>query len=514
MLTDFLRQAVDGTHRTSTMLERLLQMQGGPALSAQQSAVVQSDSRRVYVAGGPATGKTTTLIEYAVGRASSRRGILFVRNQSERESMERRLACRATHFVTSTLSGYAVKAAAPALRQNFARLLCPEATAARFNLSRATAQRAIRTLEEYFASDDLLISERHLSRYDQIFVATVRDVSDAIDGARAVWESMVASRFAVTREAIFKIMSLGETQIPFDDILVDDAEDLSPAEIHFLRAQRHATVVMAGDACQHIGLGQTVFGGVPGEEAQLHVLTDSFRMTAEVAGLCNTLAAPGGAAHTLVGRYDPAATPSLTVSRRVLVSRWDGTLLERAASSHGYGVHWVGGCDVVTRLFAIYSLYAGLDALELPDSVSSRLVGEADNEPGIPAFSDYSMLKDFAQYTHDHQLLSLIRIVERYESDTPDLALCIFNNAVGRFDDPECTDVYATASSAKGHHWANVTIADDFDLASPADPTERAHLYLACGRAEQTLELPATVLEFAGVPGGDRPEVVIAASKQ
>ncbi|WP_321820738.1 MULTISPECIES: hypothetical protein [unclassified Burkholderia] len=395
----------------------------------------------------------------------------------------------------TTLVGLGVRLAKPAMRASLVHALCPTAISSQLNISKSNAEAALRILDIFCQSADTDIDERHLSNLDRVFAGSVLDILDKVDAARKLWQDIVDGKFSVTRDAIFKMMSLDAPALLVDDIYVDDAEDLTPAQIHFLQQQVHARIIWAGDPEQQLQ-GNLAALDASARLGPVTILNQSFRMTPEVADLCNLVAAgsPAGLAKAgldqspllLKGGCDFLALSRFNVQKSVVIARWDSTLLSMAFETMGEGVHWVGGCDAVARAFAIYYLWKGCDeTMTLPsDEMSSQ-----SRTDDVTAFSSYALLKDFAIHTHNQQLLVLTEIVEKYAESTPQIALRILRNAVPRMDDPGCREIYATPERAKGMRWESVTLAQDF-RGDVSDPAERALLYLACSRAEVNVTGP------------------------
>jgi hypothetical protein len=427
---------------------------------------------RSYWLGGPATGKTLLLVEYAARQ--SQPGIIFVRDAAERQRVNRLLAARAPHFVAHTFGGYVMQSAPQQLRHRVVQSMSPGLAQQYLCTSEAMASMTVRTLQAFFMSSDIHITDRHVCAHDHLFNDSAGAICQTVDGARAIWKSMRDGDYPVTREAILKITGCSQVKIPYAHILVDDAEMLVPVATQLLAVQAHAHIVYAGDPRQYYDSEACGFLDGACTSGVVHALSNSFEMSGQVVGVANGVSRRAGGHARLVS----AASTGINGGQaaRAVIARWDGSLLQRAAGCGGLGIHWVGGCDAITRLLALYHLYAQRPA--------------ECRDPDLAHFSNYSVVKDFAQFTGDIQLLSLISIVDQYHHDTPGLALQIFENAVPSADHPRCVEVYSTVSRAKGLRWDRVTIEDDFDLELPVDPCETAKLYLAVTRAREVVEVP------------------------
>jgi hypothetical protein len=447
------------------------------ALSANQDAVARAQNGVFCAIGGPGTGKTRSLVENAAARRHTR-GVMFVRNQAERQRLSAMLGRRSPGFSSQTLLGYAAQSTRAPFKQQLIHALDPELVINRWGFPLHIAAVAIRTLEIFFDSADEAIDEGHVSGHDQIFAMQASDIYAGLGAARTVWAAMNDGAFPVTREANFKLFAGTEPDLPFDHILVDDAEDLTPAMIRLLEQQRHASVLYAGDPAQTLSAHATIFDRADSDDSTMGVirLDQSYRLSQSVAQLATRIAGKGVMQRQLVGQ--PEKHAPIVGLQRAVIGRSDGVLIERAAACAGSGVHWLGGCNALSRLFAVYNQFAGRR-----DSMADGLV---------QSFASYDVLKDYATFAGDEDLLSLTRVVDRYRHDTPALAIEIFDNAVPTSKGEQCVEVYATAEQAKGHSWDRVKLADDFDFSGEAaDSRDVNHLYLGITRANREVELNA-----------------------
>jgi hypothetical protein len=251
--------------------------------------------------------------------------------------------------------------------------------------------------------------------------------------------------------------------------------------LDLLRRQRHATVIYAGDPYQAPQSHRSIFDDVVSHESAIGVfdLGQSWRMTQPIAGLAGRALSLVGVEGAIKGKADESGP--MWDTRLAVIGRSTGVLVEKAAECAGFGVHWLGGCEGLGRLLSVYHQFAGRRE-HVQDGV-------------VQNFASYDVLKDFALFAGDEDLLSLARVVERYGHDTPALAMEILDNAVQARAE-QCAEVYVTAQQAKGHSWDRVLLAGDFDCtADGVDREDARQLYLAISRANREIEMTSAVKE-------------------
>ena len=304
------------------------------------------------------------------------------------------------------------------------------------------------------------------------------DLAKAVDDASRLWRAMIDPTvldLPFFHDAGPKLMQLSGMKAPAGGLLIDEAQDLSPAMAAWVR-QQDVQRVRAGDPYQRIygwrqgGEGPWAFAG----ECEA-VLTGSHRFGPAVAERANAVLAACGASHRLVG-----LGPSTEVTREPLdgtyhaVSRTRAGGLEHLIQAQGRGLTIAPPSrEVALHAQAVLALRRG-------EPVPADAVGLQ----GWRSWDDYTTAVRSADAVED---VAWVDWAERAPSSFE-----------GVTTDPQVTS--QTVHASKGQSLPRVALVDDFRWpldrrpisaqGSPPDPEERRLLYVALTRAQHVLSVP------------------------
>lgn len=148
------------------------------------------------------------------------------------------------------------------------------------------AAAGLRVLERFYSTTDVDLDDTqhatHLGRGLSPKLATRM--------ARAVWKRTLQGTFPHSHDAYLKRFALLGPHIPYDVILVDEAQDITPLQMDLVRRQTHASHVFVGDEHQTLYGFRFVcnpFREIPasGVPHRSFTLSKSFRFGADVSGL-------------------------------------------------------------------------------------------------------------------------------------------------------------------------------------------------------------------------------------
>ena len=459
----------------------------------EQQAIIDCHDQLVVADAFAGCGKTTTAVGYSRARPQSR--ILYlVLNTGNAAEARQRFPKNVEPMTTHSLAWGAMK---KQVGNRVTRNWKPHNLMRDLNISQARqASNAQRVLNAFFGSPDTEISEKHVEQ-----VAFERDLSpseqiNAVALARLAWKRMMdpADRLEMPDDAYLKMYALGKPQLPYDDIIFDEAQDANPVTLQIVRAQQRAKVLCIGD--RHQGIYQ--FRGAINAMEQLSVGATRFHLTrthrfgpaiAEVANLL--LSELKGETHPIVGLAKDGVWNPEKVTH---LSRTNAQLFNLAAERRGEGIHWIGGPEKY-RLELVRDAYR-LYARDV-QSIQDRTLRE------IGSWHDYTR---YAEEASDGEAKILVKLVDQFGHDTPQLLDDIVRNAVAL--EADASMVLTTAHKSKGLEWDCVQLCDDFEFLNDMEwelsqnpnatpPVADSNLlYVAATRARKALTLNSETREW------------------
>ncbi|QIE91146.1 UvrD-helicase domain-containing protein [Pseudomonas nitroreducens] len=481
----------------------------------EQLPAINSLARLVKLVAFAGTGKTTTLIGYALARPQSR--ILYLcYNKSVEQAAKQRfpnnVLCKTSHGLAFGAVGTRYK---HKLTQNL-RLI--DAAKAINSQSWDLVRTVLETLNNYLASADAGIELDHCPPEKMKNERMRRAAAGVVAAARLLWARMqdVEDRaVGMTHDGYLKLWALSRPNLRsrFDIVLGDEAQDINPVVAGVLadQATYGLGVVVCGDGHQMLYRFRGAVDALNASwlnRAEVHYLTQSFRFGSAVAHVGNMILSFKGEQRQLVGLgLATRVTKKLPerLEHRAILCRTVVGVIESALrlADQGEKIFWVGGIDGYN-----------LQALEDLHALS---IGQYDRVKGkklLQEYPQYTFYKEVASDSQDPEMLRSIQIVEQYAKDLPALFAKLRLNAVA--DELEASVTLSTAHRAKGLEWDAVQLAEDFSF-EPFNPNnvreawedEMNLLYVACTRAMQVLAVNASVLaimaEFVGRRDGVRP---------
>lgn len=305
------------------------------------------------------------------------------------------------------------------------------------------------------------------------------------DYAAEIWDEMCDpdSRLPVTHDVYLKRWALTEPHLPYDTILLDEAQDANGVLLSVLAAQDHAQLVLVGDRNQQI----FTFRGAVNALERIPVtrdcrLTQSFRFGPEIAELANLVLADQCHSPLLLqgdphqpGRVGAVDEPDCVLARKnaTLINH----LFTHVRARPGAKVCIQGGVsELVGLLDSAERLQAGQPAThpELAEFTSWAEVKEGCED------EHYAHLRTFVELASTHGIRALREMLEQSHVTAGAGVLTL-----------------STAHKAKGAEWGRVKLLDDFPLIGPADnpglfgwePEAANLLYVAATRARRELDV-------------------------
>ncbi|CAI9723751.1 F-box DNA helicase 1-like [Octopus vulgaris] len=367
-------------------------------------------------------------------------------------------------------------------------------------------------LEKFLTSKDPKITNEHISdfmnttTYIETFQGNV-DPEECLKDAQQYWDKMIdidETTVKMTHDGYLKLFQLSRPKLgSYDVILVDEAQDLTPAIADILLSQPQAKILV-GDPNQQIYAFRGAINAMQSIEAnQIFYLTQSFRFGPEIAFAANCfLQRSCRCKEILVGGTNKSTIKGETIGQLAYIARCNFTLFSEAVQL-GYNkkprikMAFVGGTTGFgfNVLRDIHSLLVG-----------ERPVKASQNKPSFVArFSSFHALKRYAEHSCDYELLGQIQIAQTYAIHLPKILDFFQESEIKEVRDAEI--VFTTAHKSKGLEFDTVKILDDFNLDTQ---DERNLFYVAITRAKYSLYLTDYLCHLIDEFSGSRLQVVMS----
>jgi len=453
-------------------------------LTSEQQLVASSKAKLLAVDAFAGTGKTSTLVAYAEARPRARILYIAFNKSVATEAKERfpgNVECRTTHSLAYATVG-----------KKFSDKLGnaqPYAVAQALNCTPRRAKQVLETLSAWLCSADPEISVDHVNRDD---VEREMEVGLLVELTSRVWEEMQNTRspLKMPHDGYLKLWAMSKPRLPFDIILLDEAQDTNPLTLELVMAQKHAAIVLVGDRHQGIYGFRKAMNAMEHVQAEERVaLTRSFRFGQSIADVATlVLSKFKDETRRIEGRADIEVSWQIDMSiHHCVLSRTNAELFAAGANfirarRHGAAIHFIGGFDS-------YLFGKVLDAYYLWADERSRI-----KDPSISRFLSFSKFKEYGTEAGDAEVKALVRTVETYRTEVPDIY-----NALKAAETPvqdRAAVTLATAHRAKGLEFDQVYMTDDFIELPPApddDLEEINLLYVGFTRAIRAVRLPASL---------------------
>jgi len=456
----------------------------------EQAAIRDSKARNLLVSASAGTGKTSTLVMYAEARPNTSMTYLAF-NRPVKEEAQRKfpknVRCVTTHGLAYASHGrpYAAKLGNPK----------PYQLANALSITQKDAGLTLNVITNFLTSSEREIGEAHLSE---------KSVPTPLRGryiglAKKAWEMMCDTTnmgVSMPHDGYLKLYQLSNPRIRTDTILFDEAQDANPVTLAIVEAQ-NCGKVFVGDSRQSIYGFRGAVNAMDTIKTDDHLrLTTSFRYGNGVARLANTiLAAYDPHPHPIEGKGKHATFYAVDRSQpHTVLSRTNGMLFGEAVSALQGGIPFafIGGVanykfDTILDAYHLYSNQRGL--------IKDKM---------IASFPSYADMVSYAKDLDDKEVNALIKIVEAYGHNIPDLVERICREAVAAPTGNEI--LMTTAHKSKGLEFLDVFLTDDFtDMTAemdnkgrliPPDREEINLLYVAMTRALRGISIHPSMMPW------------------
>lgn len=454
----------------------------------EQAAIIGWSGRKLVVRAFAGTGKTSTLVRFALANPNSRM-LYLAYNRAVRDEAEQKfpfnVECKTSHQLAWPNFGrhYQQRLTGNLRITDVARQL----NTRHWPLARV----ATLTLNAFLSSADTQFGTQHLPDEN---VRSGLSSEKILAAARLLWRESARQDgvFPVTHDVYLKLYQLSEPDLAkrWQTVLFDEGQDANPVTQALVLSQR-CNVVMVGDRHQQIYRFRGAENALDAEQladAEQLCLTHSFRFGPGVARVANMLLKRQGETLPLVGNGGEdnvvSSLPEQNKSTHIAVlSRTVAGVIGRAldASLTGKKVYWVGGIAgyKTEELEDLYWFSA-----DMPERMQSPLLARE--------YRNFEEFESVARATKDAEMNQGLRLLDQY-FPLPQKLQVMREHAVT--DESQAQVTVSTAHRSKGLEWPAVMLNDDFaDITDPlmvdSERTDETNLlYVAVTRAQQTLVL-------------------------
>jgi len=302
--------------------------------------------------------------------------------------------------------------------------------------------------------------------------------------ANKVWIEMSSkkSHMPVLHDVYLKLWAMKPKRLPYDAILLDEAQDADPCILSVILGQKHLQRILVGDERQELYGWRGSVNAMQGVDMPELPLTKSWRFGKNIADVANEVLSL-----TADMRLEGMAESDevfVGEDRNAIcvLSRSNGALIQEAVNclDENKNVYIVGGTkDAVAYLRAAYSLYRGERAIH----------------PELSHFRTWSELIETAESNLGQMYKPIVNLVKKYGVGVLNVANRLEREILPNGDDADVT--LSTVHKFKGQERESVRLLDDFPLLVQDNifQSEEANvLYVALTRAKKRLIISPFVL--------------------
>ena len=460
-------------------------------------------NRLLKITAFAGAGKTTTL--QLLAETSSERGLYLAFNRQIALHAQKRFKtvdCRTTH----SLAWRAIQAKRDYSVEKMQGKMSPAALADLLkledfkisgNVTLTPIQHAhllARTVARFCQSADDEVLPEHVPHYQRIeklppaLLVSTRQY--AAECAADLWDRMTHPEdpIALGHDGYLKLWALGKPRLPFDYVLLDEAQDTNPVILETLRAQ-DCRLVVVGDPWQMIYEFRNALNAMKALKGGANTyLTQSFRFGDALASEASKVLSTLGERKTLRGNtaLTTEILPEDEGAPDCVLARTNASVMAEtiAALAAGKSPYILGGTFELKRMLI---------------DVTALKSGRAAMSPDLFGFKDWDTVTGFAGSEEGQDLTAFVKLVNEHGEDA--LTQAITNTAASP---GQAQITIGTAHKAKGCEWNSVRLCRDFltqpvlTRKSSADPEIRL-FYVAMTRAKQALSVdPEMMAIFTG----------------
>jgi len=460
-------------------------------LTSEQEQIVHSPLCGITkVIARAGTGKTSTL--NALSRANlGKRGLYIAFNKAIQLEAQTKfpptVKCSTAHALAFASTGkkYAKKLTTGLRLNDVISYLG-------LNYDYPLAKDIVDAVNGYCTSDLGPFPIKHPVAPDRLIIGDKNYLEFVGHNAKKLWDLMCdpLSSVGMTHDGYLKLYQLSKPLLPYDFIMLDEAQDTNPVTAAIVISQQ-CPIILVGDPYQAIYAFRgaiDVMKDIAG--TQQFYLTNSFRFGPRVAQIASQLLITFyDETHLVQGRgFDTQIGQIDHQNQKSILCRTNAEVFSRAANAINLNrsLGFVGGVNsyAFDKISDAYHLFAN-DKSCIRDSF-------------IRSFDHFDEFEKYALDAGDLEVKMLVNIVLQYTHAIPSLISSIKSEALA--DYTKADRILSTAHKCKGLDLPLVEIADDFWATMGADgPIAREDVrleeinltYVAVTRAVKHLQINA-----------------------
>lgn len=326
-------------------------------------------------------------------------------------------------------------------------------------------------------------------------------------GTREFLAKMENREIDCTHDFYLKKFQLSAPILNYDYILFDEGQDASPAMLDIFLNQR-TTKIIVGDTHQQIYAWRFAINSLEQVSFPQHNLTASFRFPPAIANLANQILSwkkhydDKIAPLFIKGLAKPTTNKSKT---KAIIARTNLGLLLKAIeyvveSKKADKIYFEGNINSYTyaedgtSLYDVLNLYLGKNHM-IKDAL-------------IKTMNSIEQLEDYIENTEDVQLAMMVKIVQEYGKEIPNIIKEIKEKHISTDDKENAEVIFSTVHRSKGMEYDAVYLVNDFISEEKIKKLSKEFLkehsakineeinllYVAITRTKKHLFIPETLL--------------------
>jgi len=322
---------------------------------------------------------------------------------------------------------------------------------------------------------------------------------------RLLLSKMDKSEIEITHDFYLKKFQLSNPKLIHDYILFDEGQDASPAMLDIFMKQK-ATKVIVGDAHQQIYGWRYAINSLEKTDYKIYNLSTSFRFSQDIADLAmeiiqwkKHLSEFKPVSIKGVGNNDGHKTKAVLARTNLgLLLKAIEYVMEKKEVKQIYfegNINSYTYADDGASLYDVLNLYNGKHFL-----IKDKL---------IKAMNSMYELEDYIKKTEDVQLGMMVEIVNEYGDKIPDIIKAIKAKHVENDEKEKAEIIFSTVHRSKGMEYDTVQLVNDFITEDKLAKNENKEegilsklneeinlLYVAVTRTKNSIYIPEPLLSL------------------
>lgn len=412
----------------------------GYYLTQEQKDIIFSKEDKVKVSALAGAAKSSTLYYYAKERPFNR--ILYlVYNKSMKDESEK-LFSKQKHVDIKTIHGlaygYVGKYYRDKLTFNYGVVDIIKDLNLNWNRDMELAVKIAEMMKQYMLSSAQEFEDLEIYKEDDLY-------SKILSCCHKLWnlKKSYKNNIKVEHDYYLKLFQLSQTDLSnkYDIILLDESQDSSLMMFDIITNSNVKGIVVVGDKYQALYSWRNSINIMPLFKAKEYKLTTSFRVSQNIAHVSNLIISD------FIG--DDIQMKGFNIKQKIVDKIDKSKPYACLCRTNAYIFSEIAealGEDKNKKLF-FEGGYQSYNFNNLKDCYYYSQ-GHPTKNKIFAKFKDFMTMKEYAENTEDIELLSLIRMVDKYGRKIIDIVDGIKNNAVTNKDKADI--LFSTCHRAKG----------------------------------------------------------------